>query len=179
MDALTFVVEILKATAWPSASIVIALVFRRELRQLLLRLRKGKVGPAEFEFEERVASLEADSTAGTPTPSMLSTEVASLAHTDPRAAILDAWLRVEQAATMLAERKLDLEPVLGRSPKLAVRVAAHRRMIDARHLELFSELRSLRNRAIHEPDFRPSTESVVSFIGLSAELVSALNKAAE
>ena len=58
MDTLTFIVEVLKATTWPLASVAIALIFREQLRDLLLRLRKGKVGPAEFEFEERVASLK-------------------------------------------------------------------------------------------------------------------------
>jgi hypothetical protein len=52
MDTLTLLAELVKATAWPLTTAVVAILFRTELRALLGRLRKGKVGSAEFEFQE-------------------------------------------------------------------------------------------------------------------------------
>ena len=41
MDAFTFLTEIVKAIAWPLAALVIAIVFRSELRSLMKRLSTG------------------------------------------------------------------------------------------------------------------------------------------
>jgi hypothetical protein len=54
MDSLAFISEMTKSLAWPLVSVCIAFIFRRQLQALLGRIKKGKVGPAEFEFEEGV-----------------------------------------------------------------------------------------------------------------------------
>jgi hypothetical protein len=52
MDTLTFIAEVTRVVAWPSAAVTTALIFREQLRALLSRIRNGKVEPAEFEFEQ-------------------------------------------------------------------------------------------------------------------------------
>jgi len=89
MDVLTFIAEVIKAGAWPAAAITIALIFRQQLRDLLSRIRKGKVGPAEFEFEQEVQELSASATAPQQPP-QIGTPTVTLATTSPRAAILEA-----------------------------------------------------------------------------------------
>ena len=95
MDVLTFITEMVKALAWPVASLVIALVFRSELRTLLHRIRKGKVGPAEFEFEETVAALR--ERVGKPEVAAPRADpmLVNQASQDPRAVILNSWLQVQ------------------------------------------------------------------------------------
>ena len=101
MDILTFIAELVKATAWPLAAITIALIFRQQLRALLSRIRKGKVGPAEFEFEQEVKELTEQAPLQLPPP-QVGTPTVTLATTNPRAAILEAWLGIESSVHRLA-----------------------------------------------------------------------------
>lgn len=57
MDGLTFTAEIVKALAWPVAAVVIALVFHRQLKALLGRIRKGSIAGADFEFDQELKEL--------------------------------------------------------------------------------------------------------------------------
>lgn len=57
MDLLTFIAELFKAIAWPIVTLVVALLFRQQIIALLARLRKGKLGSTEFEFEQEVKAL--------------------------------------------------------------------------------------------------------------------------
>lgn len=50
IDALA---KLLSSIAWPLAGVNISVVFRKELAALLARLKRGKVGSAEFEFERQ------------------------------------------------------------------------------------------------------------------------------
>jgi hypothetical protein len=95
MDLLTFTIEITKATAWPNAATVVAFMFRTELRVLLGKMKKGRVGPAEFEFEQTVAVLRGElaRSDGLPTSEIEESQLL-LAKTEPRTAILNAWLEV-------------------------------------------------------------------------------------
>jgi hypothetical protein len=62
MDTLTFIAEVTRVVAWPSAAVTTALIFREQLRALLSRIRNGKVEPAGFEFEQEVQKLAAHAT---------------------------------------------------------------------------------------------------------------------
>lgn len=179
MDALTFLVEISKALAWPISSVSIAYLFRKQVEQLLLRITKGKLGPAEFEFEQAVRELATEAPpptkSGLPTYSI--TSVRSRATSEPRAVVLDAWLKVEsalQAAGMSAGVYNALSGP-GGSPNLIYKLQ-DKGVIDTQHVRMYKDLRSLRNRATHETDFTPSSESVVSFVELAGELESAINR---
>lgn len=180
MDTLSFVVELTKALAWPIAGVTISLIFRKEFRGLLDRMKRSKVGFAEFEFEEVVATLKAESSGVSlePTATEIDRTVLALIDLNPRQAILNSWVGVESAAIRLAEVSLKLEPVLARSPLLAMRAATHRQIVDSKYLEVFNELRSLRNKAAHEAGFSPTRSSVLSFVELSSELTSVLQSAA-
>jgi hypothetical protein len=180
MDALTFIVEIVKAAAWPLATLFIALQFRTELRALLARMKKGKVGPAEFEFEETVKMLKAEA-AELPPPETASigTPVVTLVTSEPRAAIFNAWLEVETALSHLAQSKGQLAPHLSRSPVQAIRALQKAELIEPNYVALFNDLRGLRNQAAHELEFNPSTESVLSYVQLAKELAGVLQKSSE
>ena len=106
MDWLTFTAEIAKALAWPCAATAIALVFRSELKGLLGKVKKGKVGPAEFEFEQGIKELKAEKPKELPQlPQPSAQEPSALrAIAEPRAVVLDAWLNVEQAMNNLAQK---------------------------------------------------------------------------
>ena len=95
MDILTFITEMAKAFAWPAVAFSITMLFRSELRVLLHRVKKGKVGVAEFEFEATVSALR--DRAGKPDARIPKTDLALInqATQDPKATILNSWLQVQ------------------------------------------------------------------------------------
>jgi len=105
MDALTFVAKLFKAGAWPIAVVALALLFRTKIEELLTRLTKGKLGPAEFEFEARLREIEREST-DIRLPPVEVKDLSALqqrTESSPRAAILQAWLEVEAAIDELGK----------------------------------------------------------------------------
>lgn len=180
MDALTFTVEIFKAAAWPVAALVLALLFRREIKALLGRARRGKVGPAEFEFEETVRAVASDAKALSPLQISAPADTRLvLTNTEPRAAILQAWVEVEDALNHLASAKAPHANALPGSTYAAIRQLAHEGVIGPEYIALLNDLRTLRNQAVHELEFKPSAESVLGYVKLAQALISVLQHAAE
>lgn len=170
MDWLTFTVELAKALAWPVAAVVIALMFRDQLKGLLSRVRKGKLGPAEFEFEESVRVLKSEAAEVTKTPLQpLPKDTLALLATNPRAAIISSWLEVEEALRALLKARNVAPSALG-SPLRTLQSVRELGIIDPVFIEFTDELRQLRNRAAHDSDFSPSPESVADFARLAKEL---------
>jgi len=178
MDNLTFIAEIVKAIAWPAAAIVIAVLFRKQLRALLERIRKGKFGPAEFEFEQEVKELAEQAPIPLPAPTPASTPTVSLATSNPRAAILEAWLRVESSAQRLAYYNHVSSPSTPRTTTNILRSLEKSGLLTFEDVALFNDLRVLRNQAVHDSDFSPSAESAIQFVQLADTLKQRLDHAA-
>lgn len=179
MDILTFIVELIKSLAWPVAAVIIAALFRAELRGLMKRIKKGKVGPAEFEFEEKVAALNYEATIEGRTREIpIDSELVSQAVHNPRGAIVSAWLNVEESARDLALTKELLSEKMARSPVSVIRAIKDAGLLDLRFVGLMNSLRELRNRAAHDGDFMPEPQSVIDYVRLATELTKALNDAA-
>lgn len=177
MDWLTSVVEMVKALAWPVAASVIALVFRQEIRTLLGRVKKGKVGPAEFEFEEIVRELKQSvdpKPADLPPGARIGPPGALRVAGEPRFVILEAWLQVEAAATQLARKHGVLDESRPHDGGLAVRLLRQKEILTWEDEKLYRELRALRNNAAHEIEFSPSVDSVLNFVHLAQRLESRL-----
>lgn len=172
MDTLTFIAELVKSAAWPATTIAIAILFRAEFRALLNRLKKGKVGAAEFEFQEQVAELKEDfaEISPAPQPVALKTETVSLATLNPRAAMLSAWIEIEAALKNLAQKNNLLETQTQRNPSALVRVLARAGLIPKSHAPGFIALHRLRNQAAHEMDFNPSEDAILGYLEIAEEL---------
>lgn len=175
MDTLTFIAEVIKAIAWPSVVIAIAVIFRGELRKLLARMRKGKIGSTEFEFEREMEALAA----GSPNspPASISPEKVELAVDNPRAAILEAWVRLERSARHLAFEHQLFKPDEWHNIPLIMRALAKSGLVSSDDLSLFNELRNFRNYAVHELSFSPSAEAVLRYTQLAAQLEERLRSA--
>lgn len=169
MNVLTFIAELVKALAWPVAAVVIAAIFHRQISALLSRIRKGKIGPAEFEFELEVQEL-ADQAPVQLQSEQVGSPTVSLATTNPRAAILEAWLGVESALNGLAYNQQLLPPSAPRSPVAIIRSVEKSGILAADDVSLFNDLRVLRNHATHDTEFSPSAESVIKYVQLARAL---------
>lgn len=181
MDILTFIVEIFKAAAWPLAAVAIAMLFRSELKSLVNRMKRGKVGYAEIEFEHGVRTLETNAKLA-PDISQASVPAAAtvaLATSDPRAAIIQAWLEVEDAITNLAFSRSRSSEEVPSHTLGAIQQLVRLGVLSSEQISLIYELRSLRNQAVHDLEFNPSTESVLGFVKLASEVLNFIKEAAD
>jgi hypothetical protein len=103
----------------------------------------------------------------------------SQAVSDPRGAIIAAWLTVEDAAREAVVRHGLLEPKMAKNPISIVRALQKAEVLDVQYIAMFNALRDLRNRAAHDSDFSPSAESVIDYVRLAADLAAALKQAPE
>jgi hypothetical protein len=173
MDSLTFIVELVKALAWPTAALVLGLGFRSEIRELLSKMKKGKVGPAEFEFEQAVAAIKLDAPPSTGSTVPLSEVAIELAVSEPRAAILNAWLEVQSEVDRLSQ--ISASEFSGSNVgSVSLRVLHRELRHKPEYIDMYNDLKSLRNQAVHDITFRPRPESVLNYIELSKRLVAVL-----
>ena len=168
MDRLTFTAEVIKAVAWPVAVFAIALVFRKQLNFLLQAMKKGKFGPAEFEFERGVQAIEASVSDLPSAPPSQAVIKDAAAH--PRAAVLEAWLRLEDQVIDLAMTRGLTNATARRYAPASIRSVKESGLLKNSHLRALDDLQELRNRAAHDPDFAPDPSAVVSYVRLAADL---------
>jgi hypothetical protein len=169
MDGLTFAVEMVKAMAWPLVALVAVLLFRQELRALLLRIKKGKVGAAEFEFEDRVAMLRGRVGEADAKTTAAAAQAATEAQNDPRSVILNAWLGVQSKVDAIVANQGTAEDRRD-AGSVSLRLL-HRILRDKpEYIDLYNDLKSLRNQAVHDPSFAPRSSSVVEYVALANEL---------
>lgn len=177
MSTLAFIAELVKALSWPVAAIVIASIFHRQISGLLARIRKGKFGSAELEFEMEVQELAQHASAQVQ-EQQVGSEAVSLATTNPRAAIVDAWLGLEAAVTKLTDNGLLPPSTSTRSPLAIIRSVEKLGILEPIDVALFNDLRVLRNHAIHDAEFSPSTESVIKYVQIAQALRARIERAA-
>ncbi len=176
MDNNTLASNIIESLAWPVTALIVLALFRKELSSLFGRIRKGQFGDATVEFEAAVAAVEQrvqeksgfKKAAHVPARS----EDLGLAAADPRAAVIKAWLDVEHEARSALHRKGVLDTSIAHAP-VNVGLNALAKLSDDledQDLMVFRELQIIRNKSVHERDFRPSAESVLAYMTLAKDL---------
>lgn len=155
LDALA---KLFTALAWPVAAVFIVRQLRTEITGLLSRLKRGKVGGAEFEFADyvRAAEEEAD-IQRTPETQAVDSSAVAKASNDPRGTILSAWLDVEAALNSLIETKKLAEGYtrIANRNLTSIRLVQRAELLSANYVGLFHDLRVMRNEAAHATDFSP------------------------
>jgi hypothetical protein len=157
MGWMEFVSSIVGSLAWPTAAVIAATVFRKQLRDLLgTRLHRLKAGPVEMElFDRKLAETEAEidpipkraETTGM-LPQGVAGELGPIVDTSPAAAVMEAHARVERRLRdILAEA--GVEVVHSRSVRELARVAAERGLIRHESVRSVEGITVLRNLAAH------------------------------
>ncbi len=178
MDALTFAAAVIKAVAWPATVIGLVLLLRRPLRGLIPLLTRIKYRDFELEFGRKIEELQAEVAVALPEgaaqalPSGPPQAILKLAEVSPRAAVLEAWRELENAALRRTQRRIEARG--GDSSKLrpheALRELQREEALDPTAAKLLPVLRELRNRAAHAPEFALSSESAVNYAAIANRL---------
>jgi hypothetical protein len=185
MDVLGFVANVISSLVWPTVILICFFVLRKPLAQLIPLVRGLKYKDFQIEFGKQLKELEekADQAAlptiepsaetrPTPSPETGYWEtIERLSEVSPRAAIAEAWRRVEWALDDNFQRR-----GLKRTPSYQgmLRVLHSQGGVPIAAMSLFEDLRVLRNRAVHARDFEIDSEKALEFARLAERLVAAL-----
>lgn len=182
MSGLQFVVDVIKALAWPAAIVAIVVFLRRPLgdilRQLASGLRRLRAGQSDAEFDRIVGQIKAELTATVsargPTPSMpVLLRFATTADEDPAAAIAQAFGSVEAALRGLLGSSGKLVPVGSGDPTAVARFARDQGLVPESIVRAVDGVVTLRNAVAADPA-RATRDHAVTFLGLVDALLFAV-----
>lgn len=177
MDWMTFVVEIIDSLVWPLTILGLFILLREPISDLIPLLAKLRYKDFEVNFAQKLdeasskaSQLPESAERGLPAANG-DDELLELAQYSPRAAILEAWIGLENAAKKAADRtEVEVDRSLLRSPLELTDLLKDEGIIDSRQADLMHDLRNLRNAAAHAANFEPSTDEAVKYVRAAARL---------
>ncbi len=172
-------IKIIEALAWPIAVLVLAFGFRTELRKILNRISKLKYKELEATFDNELSQVENRTKLYAQTEDRLLAEMPAeksgyaqllrIAEVSPRAAITEAWRKLESAVEQLAAGMgMDSKsPMVGTK---AISSLIQKEQIDPSLLEDYNRLKKLRNQAAHAEEFDISQTEAERYAALAIEI---------
>jgi hypothetical protein len=173
-----FIASIVNSCAWPTVVGFVVYLFRKEIKPLLpyARLRL-KHNDTEVDIRLEMAKETAEKLPqgeSLPPPTKEETDrFIKVAALSPRAAILESWLQVEEALMSLAETA-GLSTERGRSALFMLRWLRSNEIIDPPTASVLDDLRSVRNRVVHDYSFESNMKEALGFRHLAEQAVAAL-----
>lgn len=170
-------VNLLVGIAWPVAVVWIAYLFKGELRSLLHRMSQLKYKDVEAKFEIGLAEAEARASSIEHAVPQLAqrpeiiTKLESLrriADVSPRAAIMEAWILVEDAAGRSGFVQGATVPRI--NPHMFVEELVSLGKLPKGSDSLLDQMRKLRNQAAHLPDFSLNQDEADRYLQLAAKM---------
>lgn len=177
MEIALLVLEYLKVLVWPAVVVVGILVFRRSLRALISRIRKGSGWGVAIELEGDADQLAAESVRLPELKGKAQSQIDEPAqgsdHESRLGRVLTAWSAVEREASALASR-------LGLIPRTNLGVLSRELLandlISGDTAKVMSGLQQLRNRIVHTADNMHLTDATVEdFVLTSRNLTGVLS----
>jgi len=173
MAILDLLVRFIQAVAWPVTVLIIVALIRKPLVALIPALQKLKFKELELEFREKLSEDQPKMVAlanareeEKPEEKQLTLHPASyyeeIARISQRAAILEAWIEVEAAASEAFIKRAKPGMRVFVAPREALDFLASHEVIDSVDLKRAQVLRELRNKAGHETDMPSLSSDVVA-----------------
>ena len=178
MDWLTFVAELSKVVAWPTALVTAAVLFRKPLIELIPALRRLRFKEFELEFGRDLLEAERRATTIPSKPEHVRVRAQTvperlrqIAGVAPTAAILEAWRDLESAAADAAARRGF--SVVGGAWQLFA-VLQSEGVLDESQASLVESLRKLRNKVAPAHDGDITEEQAMRYVEMAEVLAAAL-----
>jgi len=177
-----FIVDVIKALAWPAAIVAIVVFLRRPIVDILMQLASGlrrlRSGQSDAEFDRIVSQTKAELTATVsargPSPAMpVLLRFAAVAEDDPASAIGQAYGAVEEALRSLLGSSGKLLPVASGDPTAVARFARDQGLVPESIVRAVDGVVTLRNTVTADPA-RATREHAVTFLALVDALLFAI-----
>ncbi len=190
MDWLTFFSKVIEALAWPSVVGGLLLYLRKDLPKLVASLRKLKFKEMEVEFGEAAKKVAIETSAAVPLPGPdtklsgeseeeIERQLRAIAELSPRAAILEAWLRVEAAAVSVIRKHGSISLNATPGPLRLREGLEVIGVLTPPQVAAYDSLRRLRNEAVHTPDAEFTPTAVANFIQAALSMAAYLEAMAQ
>lgn len=181
MDVLSFIAEVIRALAWPTAVVLVALMVRKPVIELLPFLHRLKYKDIELEFSKELAQLKYEVAINEPitcqnsAPLVLSpssNRLLNIASISTSAAILEAWSDLESASIAVASSfwTNPSSDIFKNYTKLG-EYLVQCKVIDEKQLIIFNKLHQLRNKVAHAVNLNLSEEKARTYIELATSLI--------
>ena len=178
-------VKLIEALAWPVAVLILAFGFRTELRKVFNRISKLKYKELEATFDKELSQVENRTKlyvqpeekllAETPAEKSGYAQLLRLADVSPRAAVTEAWRKLESAVDQLAAG-MGMDTKSPMSGVKAIRSLIQKEQVDPSLLEDYNRLRKLRNQAAHAEEFDISQTEAERYAALAIEIAGFLKR---
>lgn len=144
--SISSVASVLANAAWPIGIVIIALIFKKQIKSLIDRMRTFKApGGFEISLEDLIEEL--------PEPLHQNSEAEPTARLSPIDTIVSSWVEIERAINRLYAR-CDKE-FSGKQPSKSRSILSflfETGVISEELRHKIAILREIRNRIVHEPD---------------------------
>lgn len=166
MSGLQFIVDFVRALAWPVAVVALVVFLRRPIVDILMQLASGlrrlRAGQSDAEFDRLVGQTKAELTATVSAVSTVSAggggpaipvllRFATMADEDPASAMAQAFGAVETALRDLLVTSGKLVPVGSGDPTAIARFARDQRLVPESIVRAVDGVVTLRNLAASDP----------------------------
>jgi len=184
MSGMQFIVDFVKAVAWPAALVVVVAFLRRPIVDILMQLASGlrrlRAGKSDAEFDQIAGQTRAELTAtvssgaaGQPAIPVL-LRFARAADEDPASAIAQAFGAVEVALRELLGSSGKLVPVGSGDPTAVARFARDQGLVPESVVRAVDGVVALRNLANADPT-QMTRDHAVKFLALVDALLYAIS----
>lgn len=172
--------DLVSALAWPLAFVWFVQKYGNDVKELILRLSKVKFGNAEAEFTlglkvaEELANEAPLIEASKDLPeediefSKRMSQLERIADVSPRAAIMESWLLIEEAAGKAGFVQGASIPRI--NPLLFVEWLVTEGKIDKSTAKLVDKMRKLRNEASHLKDFELTKDEAERYLKIAVQI---------
>ncbi|MBH2667783.1 DUF4145 domain-containing protein [Serratia marcescens] len=174
------VADLASALAWPLAFVWFVQKYGNDVKELILRLSKVKFGNAEAEFTlglkaaEELANEAPLIKASKDLPeegaefSKRMSQLERIADVSPRAAIMESWLLIEEAAGKAGFIQGASIPRI--NPLLFIEWLVREGKIDKSTAILVDRMRKLRNEASHMRDFELTKDEAERYLKIAVQI---------
>ena len=170
MDKYTFIVELVKALAWPVTVASGLILLRKPIVSLIPFMRKLKFKELEMEFSEQVQTMRSEADIKeeliSPSPAM------DILSFSTRAAVMEAWIELENVAASTAAAFWSTSNTAPFKNYAKLGSYLHQcQVINEKQLNSFNELRKLRNQLAHTEEVNLAENDAEAYINVAANLV--------
>ncbi len=176
MHWMNFTLELVELLIWPLLVLMILGYCRQPLLSLVPMLKRLRFRELEVEFDRQLRETKETADKLLTKDSTLKSRLLQTLIQDPNAAVLEAWKSVETSAKkIIATSQGDVEWDRDKPYKHLEDILTQEKLLDADTAQVFSDIRQLRNKVSHAPDFKLSAIEAVQYIELCDQLIHHLN----
>jgi len=182
LDYLTFITTLVESLAWPISIVIVVAMLKQGIVNLLPKLRQLKYKDLQLDFQESVKKIESEaevaklprfeSSSGHEQLRKDKEGLFSLARSYPRAALFEAWVRLEVTVGQGLRNAQVITDGEKKSAKYQLRSGAEVLFSEyPEQLKYFLSLLDLRNRVAHGQVESVELEPACAFIEMAFRLM--------